>query len=70
MLLKQLDNWVRRVVHASRAEAVERRSGRDRRQGPDRRKHCRSDANNSLEASDRRSNVDRREEPPQSQSIN
>lgn len=70
MRLKQLDNWVRRIVHASRAEMVERRSGRDRRQSLDRRKHNRLETSDSLAAKDRRSNVDRREGQPQAQSIN
>ncbi len=37
MPIKQLDNLIRQVVHASRVQSVDRRCGADRRQVRDRR---------------------------------
>jgi len=68
MLLKQLDNWVRRAVDAAHVathvEAEDRRCGLDRRQGQDRRREVRIG-----EVKDRRCE-DRRSVPPEGKSIN
>ena len=62
MLLKQLDNWVRRAVNASKLETVERRNGQDRRQRPDRRQDYRQEYEDDFHVHDRRKNVDRRKQ--------
>ena len=59
MLLKQLDNWVRRTVNEKQLVIGERRSGEERRQLEDRRKHMRF----GMGTKGRRSEVDRRSEP-------
>lgn len=78
MLLKQIDNWVRRAVYASRAEAVksstvqecyqgaERRQATERRSTQDRRREIRF----GVEVKDRRAESDRRSNPPLAKSIN
>ena len=80
MLIRQLDNWVRRAVDASRVEVVEcgaaqesyqgreRRQGQDRRQGLERRKDSRFGA--VAEAKGRRSKADRRATQSQANAIN
>ena len=78
MLIRQLDNWVRRAVDATRVGTVERsaiqedyqgperRKAQDRRHGLDRRKEFRF----GVEASDRRNDVDRRAVSQQVKAIN
>ena len=66
MLIKQLDNWVRRAVQGeSQAEIVERRSSQHRQL-----KERRQESRFGLEAKDRRSEVDRRAAQPQANAIN
>jgi len=78
MLIRQLDNWVRRAVDASRVQmderavvqenymGQERRQGEDRRQGLERRQESRY----GVEAKDRRDDVDRRSAEVQVNAIN
>jgi len=78
MLIRQLDNWVRRAVFASRVEVVECSAiqecyqGPERRQGQDRRQRLqrRQESRFGVETKDRRGDVDRRAAQLQANAIN
>jgi len=78
MLIRQLDNWVRRAVFASRVEMGERGAiqesyqGSERRQGQDRRQRLerRQESRFGVETKDRRGSIDRRAAQLQANAIN
>jgi len=67
MFRKQLDNFVRNAVSASRIQFEDRRSGQERRQCTERRRETRSGVEKET---DRRGSNDRRKEEREPHTLN